>query len=537
MSEQKMRDVVIIGAGVTGIYTLHKLLEQGLDVTVLEASEGLGGTWYRNRYPGARFDSESWSYGYSFSREIWDEWNWSEHFAGQPETLKYLEFVVDKLGIKDHMQFGCAVKAARFDESSNSWTIEMEDGRMEHCRFLCTAIGLLSAPTYPKIDGIDSFKGEAHHSYFWPGKDDVELKGRKVAVIGTGATGVQIISEIADKVDELTVFQRRPNWCAPLHNSPITPEEQADLKTSYDDIYAKVRSTHGAFVHGIDSRSFYDVSEEERQALWEELYSKPGFGVWLSNFAEVYLLPEVNDEYSEFIAGKIRSRVNDPVVAEKLIPKDHGFGSRRVPLETRYFEAYNRDNVRLIDVNETPIECITPKGIKTSAEDFDFDLIVYATGFDAITGAFDRMEIEGVGGQKLADKWKEGPITSCGIQVTGFPNAFFIAGPQSASVASNFPPAIEAVVDWTAGLIQHLNDNGLTRIEADQAAEDEWTAAIKQSYEGSLLASAKSWFTGYNSNVEGHDKLRHMIYLGGLPSFKEKLVAVAENDYEGFNLS
>lgn len=536
MSDQKMRDVVIIGAGVTGIYMLHKLLQQGLDVTTLDSAEGPGGTWYWNRYPGARFDSESWSYGYSFSREIYDEWNWSEHFAGQPETLSYLEFVVDKLGIKDHMQFGCTVTSARFDEGSNSWTLTLDDGRTERCRYLCTAVGLLSAATYPKIEGIDSFEGEAHHTYYWPTDRDVKLEGRKVAVIGTGATGVQVISEIADKVGELTVFQRRPNWCAPLHNSKITEEEQASLKASYDDIFAKVRSTHGGFVHGIDSRSFYEVSEEERHALWEDLYSKPGFGVWLSNFAEVFLLPEANDEYSKFIGDKIRSRVKDQAVAEKLVPKDHGFGSRRVPMETRYYEAYNRDNVRLVDVNETPIERITPKGIKTSAEDMEFDLIIYATGFDAITGAFDRMEIEGVGGQKLGDKWKEGPITCYGIQTTGFPNAFFLAGPQSASVASNFPPAIEAVVDWTAGLIKHLNDNGLTRIEADQAAEDEWTAGIQQSYEGSLLASAKSWFTGYNSNVEGHDKLRYMIYLGGLPAFKETLVDVAEKGYEGFNL-
>lgn len=536
MTDQKMRDVVIIGAGVTGIYMLHKLLQQGLDVTAIDSAEGPGGTWYWNRYPGARFDSESWSYGYSFSREIYDEWNWSEHFAGQPETLSYLEFVVDKLGIKDHMQFGCTVKSARFDEDDNTWTVELEDGRTERCRYLCTAVGLLSAATYPNIDGIDSFEGEAHHTYYWPADRDVKLAGRKVAVIGTGATGVQVISEIADKVDQLTVFQRRPNWCAPLHNSKITDEEQAKLKESYDEIFAKVRSTHGGFMHGIDSRSFNEVSEQERHALWEDLYSKPGFGVWLSNFAEVFLLPEANDEYSKFIADKIRSRVTNQELAEKLIPKDHGFGSRRVPMETRYYEAYNRDNVRLIDVNETPIERITPKGIKTSAQDMEFDLIIYATGFDAITGAFDRMEIEGVGGQKLRDKWKEGPITCYGIQTVGFPNAFFLAGPQSASVASNFPPAIEAVVDWTAALIKDLNDKGFTRIEADQATEDEWTAGIQQSYEGSLLASAKSWFTGYNSNVEGHDKLRYMIYLGGLPAFKARLGEVAENGYEGFNM-
>lgn len=532
-----MRDVIIIGAGVTGIYLLHRSLEQGLDATVLEASEGPGGTWYRNRYPGARFDSESYTYGYSFSKEIFEEWNWSEHFASQPETLRYLNFVVEKLGIRDHMQFGCTVKAARFDEEKNCWHVELEDGRVETGRYLCTAIGLLSAPTMPKIDGVDSFKGKSAHTYYWSDENLGDLKGKKVAVIGTGATGVQVISEIADKVGELTVFQRRPNWCAPLKNSPIDDETQTKLKANSDEMFATIHNTRSGFVHTHDSRSYHAVTADERLAHWEDLYASPGFGIWLSNFVEVMMLPKENAEFSNFIADKIRSRVKDPVIAEKLIPTDHGFGSRRVPLETFYYEAYNHDHVHLVDVNETPIEYITPKGIKTSDKEYDFDVIVYATGFDAITGAFDRMDITGTGGQKLADKWKEGPVTCYGVQVTGFPNLFTLAGPQSASVASNFPPAIEAVVGWVSGVISYLNDKDFSRIEARQKTEDDWTADIKKSYEGSLLASAKSWFTGYNSNVEGHDKLRHMIYLGGLPAYRKHLVEEAENDYQGFELS
>lgn len=531
-----MRDAIIIGAGVTGIYLLHRLKDLGLDATVLEAGDDLGGTWYWNRYPGARFDSESYSYGYSFSREIFDEWNWSEHFAGQPETLRYLNFVTDKLGIRDHMQFGCQVTAATFDDDNNCWRVEMADGRIETGRYLLGALGILSAPTLPRIDGIDTFEGEAFHTYYWPKDRDVELAGKRVAVIGTGATGVQAISEIAPKVGSLTVFQRRPNWCAPLHNARIDEAAQAQYKASHDEIFEKLSQTRGSFLHDVDPRSYHDVSEGERLALWEKLYGSPGFGVWLSNFAEVFLEPEVNAVYSEFIADKIRSRVNDPETAERLIPKDHGFGNQRVPLETRYYEAYNLDTVRLIDAMATPIERITKTGIKTSEEDFEFDLIIYATGFDSFTGSYDRIDIRGSGGQKLRDKWHDGPVTYLGLQAAGFPNLFMLAGPQSASASSNFPPSIEACVNWTVEMITHLKANNLERVEASPSAEEAWTDAIKAGYEGTMLARAKSWFTGYNSNVDGHDKLRHMMYLGGAPTYRATLADVAAKGYEGFEL-
>jgi cation diffusion facilitator CzcD-associated flavoprotein CzcO len=536
MSICEVHDAIIIGAGLTGIFMSHRLREQGLDVTVLERGEDLGGTWYWNRYPGARFDSESYSYGFSFSREIYDEWNWSEHFAAQPETLRYLNFVADKLDARDCMQFNCNVKAARFDETHNLWRVELTDGRTFSARLLFTAIGMLSAPTMPRIDGVDTFKGEAFHTYYWPKDRKVELANKRVAVIGTGATGVQVISDIASEVGSLTVFQRRPNWCAPLHNAPIDEETQKKLKASYDQIFAKVQSTHGGFLHSTADKSYYDVAPEDRQAFWEEIYASPGFQVWVGNYAESSFDPAVNAEYSEFIAGKIRSRVTDQAVAEKLIPKDHGFGSRRVPLETRYYEAYNQDNVRLVDVNDTPIECITETGIRTSAEAHEFDLIIYATGFDAITGSFDRIDIEGRDGIKLADKWKDGPVTYLGLQVAGFPNLFTLAGPQSASVASNFPPAIEAIVEWTSNMVREMTTRGVKRVETTEAAEEEWAGHVKKGYEGLLLAKTHSWFTGYNSNVEGHDTLRHMIYLGGAPAYRAKLADVAERDYAGFEV-
>ncbi len=529
-------EVIIIGAGVTGIYQLYRLLEQGVDVTVLEAGAGPGGTWYWNRYPGARFDSESYSYGYSFSKELLEEWNWSEHFAGQPETLRYLNHVVDKFDLSKHMQFNCKVESSVFDEDSNTWSVHLADGRTLTTPVLLTAIGMLSAPTMPTIPGVESYQGEAYHTYYWP-KEPVDFSGKKVAVLGTGATAVQIIAEIADKVGEMTVFQRRPNWCAPLHNSKISDEEMAKIKASYDEIFARCKETPGGFIHGPDRRKFEEVSEKDRLAFWEELYASPGFGVWIGNFRDVLVEEGPNEAFSEFIAGKIRQRVNDPATAEKLIPKDHGFGTRRVPLETKYYEAYNRDNVHLVDINETPIECITPAGIKTSDKEHEFDIIIYATGFDAITGAFDRIEIKGVGGQKLSDKWMDGPITYLGLQVVGFPNLITLAGPQGGSVSTNFPRGIEEAVDWATDLLVHMRENDISRIEASQAAEDEWTAHVKDTYKYSLLGNSQSWFTGYNSNVAGHDKLRYMIYNGGAPRFRQRLQQVAADGYAGFDLS
>jgi cation diffusion facilitator CzcD-associated flavoprotein CzcO len=315
-------DVIIIGAGVCGIYQLYRLLELDLNVTVLEAGGGPGGTWYWNRYPGCRFDSESWTYGYSFSPELLEEWNWTEHFSSQPETLRYLEHVVDKFNLRPSMQFDAKVERCTWDEGTRQWTVDTADGRALTCRFLMTALGLLSAPTMPNLEGLDSFQGQSFHTYYWP-QEGVDLAGKRVGVIGTGATGVQLIAEIAERVDELTVFQRRPNWCAPLHNSKIGDEEMADIKLRYDEIFERCAKTPGGFIHGPDRRKMAEVPEEERIAFWEELYASPGFGIWLGNFRDVLMDEEANAEFTAFVANKIRERVNDPVVAEKLIPKDH----------------------------------------------------------------------------------------------------------------------------------------------------------------------------------------------------------------------
>ena len=537
VAEDPQYEAIVVGAGVCGIYQLYRLVELGVSATVLESGADVGGTWFWNRYPGARFDSESISYGYSFSEELLQEWDWKERFSGQPENLRYLNHVVDKFDLRRHMQFGCTVGSARFDDDATLWRLHLDDGRDLTCRFFIPAIGLLSAATLPRYEGIDSFEGRSFHTYNWP-DEPVDLAAQRVAVIGTGATGVQVIGEIADKVGDLTVFQRRPNWCAPLHNGEITPEEMEDIKARYDEIFALCARTPGGFIHEPDRRPFYEVPPEERLAKWEKLYREPGFGIWLANFRDIFMDEEANAEFSEFIADKIRSRVNDPVVAEKLIPKDHGFGVQRVPMETRYYEAYNRDNVHLVDLQETPIERITPTGIRTSERDYEFDIIVYATGFDAVTGSYDRMDIRGVGGRSLRDKWADGPMTYFGMQVSGFPNMIMPTGPQSGSASTNFPRGIELGVNWGTDLLVHMWKSGYIREEATPEAEAEWGAHVARLYGIMLMRKAQGWFTGYNSNVDGHERgrIRYLVYNGGTPKFRAKITEAAEDGYRGIEL-
>ena len=527
-------EVIILGAGVSGMYQLYRLRELGVKVTVVDRAPDVGGTWYFNRYPGCRFDSESYTYGYSFSKELLAEWNWTERFSAQPDTLRYLNHVADKFDLRRDMQFSCEVKAAHYDEDHHLWRLILSDGRELTCRFLVTGIGLLSAPTMPRIAGVGSFKGEAFHTFYWP-HHKVEMAGKRVAVIGTGATGVQVISEIADKVGTLTVFQRRPNWCAPLHNSKLTVADMDEIRQRYDQIFEKCSRSPGGFEHEPDRRGFYDLTPQERIALWDKLYSEPGFGIWLANFREIFTDEAANDEFSAYIANRIRQRVKDLATAEKLIPRDHGFGVQRVPLETRYYEAYNLPTTTLVDVQATPIQEITPKGIRTSEKEYEFDIIIYATGFDAITGSYDRIDFRGIGGQSLKDKWRDGPVTLLGMQISGFPNLLTVAGPQSGSSSTNFPRSIEAAVGWVTALLEHMWKRGYTRVEARPEAEERWTNHVAQMYQVMLMRKAKSWFTGYNSNVEGHEagKIRHMVYNGGAPKYVETLVREAEGGYPG----
>ncbi|REJ83861.1 MAG: NAD(P)/FAD-dependent oxidoreductase [Acidobacteria bacterium] len=537
MTDPIHHHVIVLGAGVSGIYQIHRLVELGLDAIVLEADEDLGGTWYRNRYPGCRFDSESYTYGYSFSREVLDEWHWKERFSSQPENLRYLNFVADKFDLRRHMRFDSRVEAMRWDDDLRLWTLDVAGGRRYTARFVISAIGVLSTPTLPRYQGMEEFEGDAFHTYWWP-KQEVPLEGRRVGVIGTGATGIQVIAEIASQVDQLFVFQRRPNWSTPLNNSPISEQEMAEIRARYDEIFATCAISNGGFEHLPDRRGFWNVTPEQRRALWDELYATPGFAILARNFPEIYLDEEANREISEYVAERIRGRVHDPEIAEKLIPKDHGFGTQRLPLETRYFEAYNRGNVHLVDLSETPIERITRSGIQTTAAHHDLDLIVYATGFDAITGAWDRIDIHGAGGAVLAEKWRDGPSTFFGLMTRRFPNLLMVAGPQSVSGSTNFPRAIEGGVDWVTRFLEHAIEHGVTRFEAHAEAEREWTEEVVRRHEKLLARRSRGWFTGYNSNVAGHGEgsVRYVAYFGGAPKYAELIRLEAESGYPGVDL-
>jgi cation diffusion facilitator CzcD-associated flavoprotein CzcO len=526
-------EAIVIGGGLSGLYQIKRLTDLGVKAIALERGPDLGGTWYNNRYPGARFDSESYTYGFSFSKELLSEWHWKERFSPQPENLRYLNYVADKFDLRRHMQFNAAVEAMRFDEASDTWTLHLAGGRKLTCGIVFMAVGALSVPTKPRFAGMDSFKGLQFHTFDWP-HEPLDLRGKKVAVFGTGATGIQLIAAIAPEVERLTVFQRRPNWSAPLNNAEISEAEMAEIRARYDEIFELCARSPFGFVHRPDRREQQSVPREERIALWDKLYEEPGFGIWLANFRDIFVDEEANSEFSDYIADRIRRRVSDPKVAEKLIPKDHGFGIQRVPLETRYYETYNRSNVELVDLQETPVETITPTGVRTTAADYEFDIIVYATGFDAITGGYDRMTIAGVGGQLLADKWREGPQTCYGMLVSGFPNMLMVTGPQSGSGSFNFPRAIESGIDWLTDLLKFMREHGYRRVEAAPQAEAEWTAEVKNLYGGVLMRKAKSWFTGYNSNLEGREdtsKPRYFVYNGGAVRYRKLIAAEAEAGY------
>jgi len=527
-NEAEQYDVVVIGAGVTGLYSLYCLRQLGFTVRVLDEASGVGGTWYWNRYPGCRFDSESYSYGFSFSEELLQEWDWKEHFSGQPENERYLNYVADKFDLKRDIQFNTRVSKAVYDEPKNRWQIKTLDGRRYEAQFFITAVGLLSAGYIPDFKGIHSFKGKWTHTGRWP-KEGMDLAGKRVGVIGTGATAVQLIPIIAQEVEHLTVFQRTANFCAPLRNGLIDDETQREIKANYPEIFKRCNETSGSFMHEFDPRSAMEVSPEERLEQYEKLWAEPGFKKWLSNFQDCMAPGEANEDYTEFVQNKIRERVIDPVVAEMLVPKDHTFGAKRVPCETGYYEAYNRDNVLLVDVRKAPIECITETGVKTADAEYDFDVIIYATGYDAVTGALLNIDIHGNGGQTLKQKFVDGPRTYMGIQSVGFPNLFTI----NAASVGNFVRAAEPLVEWTTECIRYIRDNEFTRISPTLEAEDAWVKHVNEDGEKTLRTKTDNWFIG--ANIPG--KARALLMApDSAPAMRAKRAAVAANGYEGFVL-
>jgi cation diffusion facilitator CzcD-associated flavoprotein CzcO len=523
-------DVLVVGAGITGIYQLYRAREAGFTAALLEAGAGVGGTWFWNRYPGARFDSESYTYGYLFSRELFDEWEWQEHFAEQPETERYLNHVVDRFDLRRHMHFESPVTSATYDEASGTWAVVVGGGTGYRSRFLVAATGVLSVPFLPDVPGREDFRGEQHHTGRWP-TTPVDFGGKRVAVVGTGSSGVQLIPSIAREIASLTVYQRSANWCTPLNNAPITVEEQAELRADFEAIRETLNTSIAGFLHVPHDRGAFEDSEEERQAFFEQMWNSPGFSKLSSNYTDLLFDPAANAEWCEFIAAKVRSIVDDPDTAAKLIPRDHRYAEKRPPFVTGYYETYNQSNVSLVDLKQTPIVRMTERGIETADGEEEFDIVVWATGFDFGTGALSRMGIRGRGGVALVDHWADGPKTFLGVQTAGFPNLFFPGGPHAA--AGNNPRYNGDQVDFVTDALVYVRDHGYDTIEVDPAAEDTWTAMVDR---GAALGpfGESSYFFG--ANIPGKPR-KYLLNSGGRPKLFQEIDRVVESGYKMFRLS
>jgi cation diffusion facilitator CzcD-associated flavoprotein CzcO len=520
-------DVLIVGAGILGLYQLYRAREDGFSVQVLEAGDGLGGTWFWNRYPGARFDSESYTYAFLFSRELFEEWDWQEHFAGQPEIERYLNYAVDKFDLRRHIRFGTRVTSAAWDETAGLWTVRASDGTRTRARFVVAALGILSLPVYPEVPGRTDFRGEAYHTGLWP-KEPVTFAGKRVAVVGTGASGVQIVPEIAGQVDELTVYQRTPNWCTPLNNRPITAEEQAALNDGFERMREILATSQSGFLHVSPGLKTFGHTREERQAFYEQVWASPGFAKITTNYIDMMTDPAANAEWCEFIAGKIRGIVKDPALADKLIPKDHGYGGKRPPYVTGYFEAWNRPNISLVDLTETPMVRVTSTGIETTAGHREYDMIVWATGFDFGTGSLMKLGARGRGGLPLEKYWADGPATFLGLMCQNFPNFFFPGGPHGA--AGNNPRYGGDQSDFIADALVYLREHGCTVIEVPAASEEAWTGMVDA---GARSASFTESSYFYGTNVPGKAR-RYLINPMGRPKLLEMMKDAVASEYQGF---
>jgi cation diffusion facilitator CzcD-associated flavoprotein CzcO len=525
-------DAVIVGAGFAGLYALHKLRdEMGLSARVFEAGDGVGGTWYWNRYPGARSDTSSWIYCYSFDEGLLQEWQWSERYPQQHEVLGYLEHVADRFDLNRDIQLGTRVTEATFDEETKRWEVRTDTGDVVSARFLVAALGALSAANVPDVPGLENFTGDRYHTAEWP-QEGVDFTGKRVGVIGTGATGIQIATEIAEQADHLTVFQRTPNYAVPLGNRPLDAELRRWYKENYDEIWEQVRHNFSGHDYDPIGKDASEATPEERERTFQERWDRGGFGLWLGNYDDILENRDANDAVSQWVRAKIRERVDDPVTAEKLTPRDHAFGTKRVPLEDGYYEIFNQDNVELVDVKKAPIEEITANGVRTKdGEEYEFDAFVFATGFDAMTGPYNKIDIRGREGQLLRDKWAEGPRTYLGLMSAGYPNLFAVTGPQSPSVLTNMPVAIEQHVDWISDVIRHMRDNDLGVVEPTSEAENEWGDHSQEVAHATLFPRSATWYMG--ANIPGKPQV-FLPYLGGLGPYREKCDEVAANGYEGF---
>ncbi|PTR24836.1 cyclohexanone monooxygenase [Rhodococcus sp. OK519] len=523
-------DVVVVGAGFAGLYTLHSLRRRGMSVRLFEAGSGVGGTWFWNRYPGARCDVDSADYSYSFDDALQQDWVWTERYPAQPEILRYLEHVADRFGLREDITFGTRVTSAHFDDARGLWTVTTDGGDTVTARWTVMATGPLSSARIPDIAGLATFTGDIHHTASWP-EHGVDFGGKRVGVIGTGSSGVQAIPVIAEQAAELTVFQRTPGFVLPARNRPLGPGELAEIKADYPTRRQLQRESHGGWILPPPVGLALETAPEVRIKEYETRWAVGGLA-FQTTFGDVMTDAAANETAAEFVRSKIRETVTDPATAEALCPKGYPLGAKRVCVGTDYYETYNRDNVQLVDLHATPIEEIVPEGIRTDAGVHELDAIVFATGFDAMTGALGAIDIRGRGGVRLRDTWEAGPRTYLGVAVAGFPNLFVLAGPGSPSVLSNVVVSIEQHVEWVIGYLDHMRETGARFAEATPRAQDEWVDHVTGIAVGSLYMQANSWYLG--ANVPGKPRI-FMPYLGGVGNYRNLCTQVASDGYRGFS--
>ena len=525
-------EAVVIGAGFSGLYMLHRLRNvMGLTVRLFEAGDGVGGTWYWNRYPGARSDSDSYVYCYSFDEDLLQKWTWSERYPEQHEIRAYLEHVVERFDLNRDITLGTRVTAAAFDEETGTWTVRTDTGEAIRTRYLITGVGALSTSNIPDFPGIDSFRGGSYHTGQWP-HEGVDFTGQRVGVIGTGASGVQAVPLIARQATDLTVFQRTANYIVPARNGPVDPEVIAARKRDYQEIWNRVRASYFGFELNFIEKGALEASPEERERELMARWEQGGFGIWLGSYVDIFFNDEANATVREFLHDRIRETVDDPETAELLIPKGYPFGCKRNPLDSGYFETFNLPHVHLVDVKSNPIAAITEQGVRLQdGTEYALDAIVYATGFDAMTGPLNAIDIRGRGGQLLRDKWAEGPRTYLGLTSAGFPNLFMITGPQSPSVLSNMPVSIEQHVEFIGRIIGDMRARGAETIEPTRQAEDAWVAHNQELAEATLFPTADTWYMG--ANIPGKPRV-FLPHLGFVGPYRQKCDEVAANGYEGF---
>jgi cyclohexanone monooxygenase len=526
-------DAVVVGAGFAGLYMIKRLLDLDFTVRAYETGSGVGGTWFWNRYPGARCDLESIDYAYAFSDELSQDWEWSERYATQPEILRYLEHVADRFELRPHIELETTVTAAMFDEDRDLWTLRTDHEQEVQANFVIMAGGVLSTPKPPEIEGLETFAGPWYHTGRWP-HEGVAFYGERVGFIGTGSSAVQAAPIIAGQTEQLTVFQRTPTYCVPSVNYPLDERKQAELKPTLKDRARMRLANRYGVPYEFPTRSAFDVDAEERTRVFQQAWDNSHLLAYRLTFADLLTDERANDTVVEFLHNKIRQIVRDPDTAERLLPRSFPFGSKRPCHASGYYEMYNRDDVTLVDLRETPIIRITPSGVETTDRSYEFDSLVFATGWDAFTGAIARIDVRGAGGRSLNDAWVDGPRAYLGLAVAGFPNMFLITGPGSPGPLSNMVVSIEQHVDWLGDTLADLHERGVTRIEADADAQRAWFEHVQDVASKTLYLRANSWYLG--ANVPGKPRVFNP-YLAGVPAYREKLEDVAASDYDGFALS